>query len=73
MTPASNDGRTFNVPQLLGSGFQLSDSGPDLLRANSARDSGGMPYPVHPQPTRQAQDPAQHNLPAQSSLRGCHP
>lgn len=39
MTPASNDGRSFNVPQLLGSGFQLSDSGPDLLRANSARDS----------------------------------
>ncbi|KAL4441067.1 hypothetical protein ABPG77_010498 [Micractinium sp. CCAP 211/92] len=39
MTPASSDGRSFNVPQLLNYGSQPGDSGPDLLRANAARDS----------------------------------
>ncbi|KAL4451467.1 hypothetical protein ABPG75_007129 [Micractinium tetrahymenae] len=39
MTPASNDGRTFNVPQLLGYGVHPGDSGPDLLRADAAPNS----------------------------------
>lgn len=39
MTPASNDGSAFNVPQLLAGSSQLSDSGPDLRNATAARAS----------------------------------